>query len=341
MQTDYILDNRPVFPENEGGTTRRLDYLGYAPCPIRHELQNRLHAYFGEKQAAKGKLEWYSPGGCGSGNDPYDLIWQTGGENDMPGVISDGGSSDYFRREGHARWVATGIYGPFDKPAGLVVRPELADAGIMDPLGAICIYATFPSVFLVDTQLLGQRPAPKCWADLANPIYRGDISISGWADEVPDVLLFNMWSKFGQGTLEAFAQNVRNFWSPAEMVKAAGSSNPNGTAIYVMNLFFAKSCPRRQIVNLVWPEEGAWFSPLSVLAKRERRPQSQLAIDYLFGEDWARYLDGVGVPSVYQRPGQKPLPGKLAWMGWDFVRGNDIDALRIELNRVFSNARNA
>ncbi|HNX04882.1 MAG TPA: ABC transporter substrate-binding protein [Opitutales bacterium] len=336
-ESDTVLDEIPTFPESEGGATRKLDFLCYAPCPIRHELQRRLWSFFRE-QGAAGKIEWFSPGGCGGVNDPYDTIWQTADADGMPGVLSDGGSSDYFKKEGHERWIASGVYGPLGR-ALPAVRAQFADAGIADPLDAIHIYGAFPSVFMVDLARLGDRPMPRSWSDLNNPIYKGDITISGWEDEVPDSIIFNMWKNLGEKALGDFARNVKNFWAPAQMVKAAGTSNPEGTPIYVLNHFFAKGCPRTDIVKLVWPEDGAWFNPLSVLAKRGRRPVSNLAIDYLFSDDWAKYLDGAGVPSVHVHPGQKPLPGKLSWIGWDFIRRNDIDLLRVELNRFFQNAR--
>lgn len=338
IQSDDILEESPIFPESEGSPLRKLDYLGYAPCPIRHEMQRRMHAFFRKNEAEFGKLEWFSPAGCGASNDPYDLIWKTENEADMPSVMSDGGSSDFFRKEGHERWIKSGVYGHIDL-GGATMRKEFMDAGAIDPLGAMHMYAAFPSVIMVDLQKLGNRPMPKNWCDICNPIYKGDVTISGWEDEIPDVLLFNMWKNYGEDALSSLAKNIKNFWAPAQMAKTAGSGSTDGTAIYALNYFFAKGNPRDDKVKIVWPEDGAWFSPLTFLAKRDRRPVSGLPIDFLTGADWARFLDGAGVPAAYSYEGQKPLLGKLSWMGWDFIRNNDLDALRPKLNGIFMNAR--
>jgi len=333
-----VLEEDPSFPEYDGAPTRKLDYLGYAPCPFRHEMRRRMNVFFRKHQVEFGKVEWFSPSGCGEGNDPYDLIWKEGTAESMPDVISDGGHSDFFTREGHERWIASGVYGPIDK-GDLKIRPELADAGIEDPLGAMHMYASFPSVIMVDKQKLGFRPMPKSWADLGNPIYKDDISMSGWDGDIPDVLLFNTWKNFGEKGLKALGRNVKNYWSPAQMAKAAGSFNPDGTAIYILNLFFAKGNHHEDKVEIVWPSEGAWFNPLTILAKRERSPASRLPIDFLLSEDWARFLANVGVPPVHEFPGQKPLPGKMSWMGWDFIRSHDLEDLRPKLNKIFHDAR--
>jgi ABC-type Fe3+ transport system substrate-binding protein len=342
MKSYNVLEEQPVFAEDDGGPIQDLDYLGYVPCPIRTEMQRQMHLYFSEQAETRGTLRWYSPYGCnhhGENIDPYDLIWKTDDEVHMPGVISDGGSSDYFRPEGHKRWIESGVYGPIDK-GNLQMRPEFVDAGIEDPMGACHIFAAFPSVWLVDKKKLGSRPMPKKWEDLQDPIYRGDITLAGHeGDEISDVQLFNVWKHFGEQGLKALAKNATNFWSPAMMVKRAGASHPDGTAIYVLNYFFARSHRYEDRVELVWPEDGAWFNPLLLLAKRKRRPESQIAIDFLLGEQWRRHLDSVGFPSVYTYPGQKALPGKLSWIGWDFIRNHDLDALSTELQAVFQNAR--
>jgi ABC-type Fe3+ transport system substrate-binding protein len=338
MQSDEILEEIPIFPESEGAPLRKLDFLGYAPCPIRNEMQRRAHAFFRAREAEFGKIEWYSPGGCGSANDPYESMWASTDEADMPGVVSDGGNSDFLRREMHERWIESGVYGAIDK-SGFAMRPEYAAAGAVDPLGAMNMYGAFPSVMMVDLQRLGNRPMPTCWADLGNPVYKGDITISGWEDEIPDPLLFNTWKTYGEKGLQAFAKNVKNFWAPAQMAKTAGTGSTEGTAIYVLSLFFALGNPRDDKVRIVWPEEGAWFTPLSFQAKRSRRPVSRLPIDFFTSVEWAKFLDKAGVPACLAYPGQKPLPGKLAWAGWDFIRGNDLETLRPTLNRVFQNAR--
>ncbi|WP_309400116.1 ABC transporter substrate-binding protein [Cerasicoccus maritimus] len=341
MNTDFY-DEDPSFPENENNVARKLDYLGYAPCPIRAEMQRRMHAYYKAQAPEFGAIDWFSPAGCfhgGRENDPYDTTWETGAEDDMPGVMSDGGSSDFFTELGHKRWIESGVYGAIEKPE-IAIRPELAEADIIDPLGAMHLYATFPTVMLVDREKLGDKPMPKRWEDLSNPVYEGDITLAGHSDgKLADNTLFNTWKRYGDEGLIGLGRNVRQFWSPAKIVKAAGARHPEGTSIYCLNYFFASSRRRAEKVELVWPEEGAYFQPLMVLGKRGRRPVSQLAIDFLYGENWAKYLDSVGFPCVRTYAGQKPLPGKLAWTGWDFIRGHNLEELRTRLNEVFTNAR--
>jgi len=340
MLANDVLEEIPDFPENEGGALRKLDFLGYAPCPIRTEMQRRMHAFYTRNEAEFGRIDWYSPGSCGSDGDPYDLIWKTDDPGEMPSVISDGGSSDFFRSEGFEKWIKTGVFGSLGRALpGL--RPEVIDAE--DPLGAMHMYAAFPAVMLVDLEKLGNRPVPRGWEDLQDTIYSGDITLGGHGGDgnVSDQLLFNTWKNFGEAGLRKFAANVKNFWPPAHMAKMAGSGHSDGTAIYILNLFFARSNRHEDKVRLVWPCEGAWFNPLTVLAKSpdRRRAASNLPIDFLFSREWSEYLDTVGLPSTRRHPGLKPLPGKLSWIGWDLVRNMDMDVLRPRLQGIFNEAK--
>jgi hypothetical protein len=332
-----LYDEYPSFSEDFGAKPRNLDYLGYAPCPFRKEMQRQMHPYFKRMEAEFGKLEWYSPSGCGGHDDPYDLIWKNGTEETMAGVMSDGGSSDYFKKEGYEKWIKSGIFGPIDK-SHLTIRSEFKAAGIEDPLQAMHVYAAFPTLIMVDKEKLGDRPMPKAWKDLGDPIYKNDVIISGYRNDASDILLFNTWKNYGDEGLRAVARNIKDYWSPAQMAKTAGSGNPAGAALYSLNLFFARSHRFDDKVELVWPEEGVWFNPLMLLAKRNRRPVSQLPIDFILSRDWALFLDSIGVIPVHEYEGLKPLPGKVDWLGFDFYRNCDIDALRIELNKIFSEA---
>ena len=132
----------------------------------------------------------------------------------------------------------------------------------------------------MDYQKLDDLPVPTGWASLMDPIYENNVTISGWEDDIPDLLSFNFYQHFGDAGLVVMEKNDRNFWSSAEMVRTAENSHPEGTAICVLNLFFAQSNRYKGKVSLLWTEEDTWFSSPMILAKQKSRPQSQLAIDF-------------------------------------------------------------
>ncbi|AHF89170.1 hypothetical protein OPIT5_01785 [Opitutaceae bacterium TAV5] len=326
-----LLDDEPVFPETETGLRRALDYLGYAPCPVRSEMRKRLHASF--RRAGLDPV-WYVPSGCHEEN-VYDNLWQDGDPARFPGIVSDLGLEDLLRPAFVSRALDAGVYTPLS-PA-LPVRDAFRDAGFADPAGIHHVYAVFPYVILADLEKLGSRPLPSGWADLLHPRYRGDVVINGEAGDIHEVLLFNLYRDHGEAGLAALGANVRDFCHPSRMAKAAGSGDPDGAALYVLPWFFAKSAPRRERTALVWPVEGAYANPLYLFARPDRRPPAQHVLDFLTRGEWPALLARVGFPPA--TPGAPDLPGKLRWPGWEFVRNHDLATLRVPLNEAFMKGR--
>ena len=269
------------------------------------------------------------PAGCQSAN-VYDDLWRTADASELPGLISETGFGDFNRPEFVHRWLDTGTFAPLPDAE---VRPEFREAGLVDPRGWHRVYGANPEVILVDLRRLGARPLPRIWADVLHPRFRRDVIISGEPGDIHESLLFGLYRDQGEAGLAALGANVRDFMHPAEMAKTAGSQNPQGAALYLLPGFFARSGPHRATTQIVWPEEGAYLTPLYVLKKRDARPAAALPLDYLCGADWAAYLDKIGLAPA--RAGSLPLPGKLRWIGWDFVRDHDLEALRAPLNAAF------
>ena len=326
-----LLDEDPVFPENENNQRRALDLLAHAPCPLRNEMRRRLHKHFRAVAQSGGAVPaWFMPAGCHSPN-PYDELWQTTDAAELPGLISETGFSDYNRPEFTRRWFDTGVFG---KLAAGAIRPEFHDAGLVDPKGQFHVYGAVPEVVLVDLKRLGDRPVPRTWADVLHPRFKHDVIISGEPGDIHESILHGLGCDHGEAGLAALGGNVRDFFHPAEMAKMAGSANPKGAALYILPNFFAKSCPHREAIQIVWPDEGAYLNPLYLFGKADAGPAVAPALEYFCGAEWAAHLAKTGFAPA--RTDAPPLPGKLRWVGWDYVCTHDLTALAATMNAAFA-----
>lgn len=325
-----ILNDDPVFPETENGLSRQLDFLCYAPCPLRTELRQRLHRHFlKDSNVGTSAPVWFMPAGCHSPN-PYDDLWRTTDEAALPSMIVETGFGDFNRPEFVRRWFDNGVFAPITDGE---LCPEFVEAGLVDAQGQHRVISVSPEIVLVDLKRLGDRPLPRTWADVLSPRFKRDIIISGEPGSIHESLLYGLHKDHGDRGLEALGANVRGFMHPAEMAKTAGSPSPRGAALYLLPAFFAKSAPHRDATRMVWPEDGAYLTPQYYFRKASSSPAVKLASDYMCGVDWAAHLAKIGFAPA--RPGSPPLPGRLRWVGWDYVRSNDLDALREPLNAAF------
>jgi ABC-type Fe3+ transport system substrate-binding protein len=304
---------------------RDLDLLLYAPCPVKLVMKAEL-----EKSAPGATL--HVPMGCTS-IDPYDPLRDETDPGELPGVIASIGFGDFWKRGFAERFVDAGV---FEAARPERLNPLYEAAGLLDPRGAYTIYGVTPYLFMVDEKALAGLPAPRTWAELLHPRYTGKIVMCGDGDDMADAVVLNMYKDFGAEGVEKLAAQCCALMHSSTMAKVAGTPEARGAAIFVMPAFFAYSTKQPAHVRALWPEDGAAASPLYFLAKRSERERLAPVIRFL--------LEGfAGIPSAaWFAPqalpaGGSPLPpeARLKWVGWDFIRKTDINALRDEMNARF------
>lgn len=316
-------EDEPYFPEPDTGVARKLAFYGNTLCPVRKELRQRLHHTFSQRFPKEAPPAWYMPAAC-RGPSVYADLWRWSDPDSMPEVIAETGPGNFMRPEFIARCVDSGTFGALPN---IDVRPEFIEAGLRDPLGVYHIYGAYPYVILADLERLQGRPAPRAWDDLLHPRFARDVILGGWHGHVSRMPLLHIHRFFGDDGIKNLAQNIKALWHEAQMVKAICARNLDGAALYILPWFFAASCPRREGVRLIWPEDGAIFLPHFVMRKPALGEAAQHAWDFLLGEDWARFLDSYRYVPARPLSGASPLPGRLNWLGWDFVRTHDPEAL--------------
>jgi ABC-type Fe3+ transport system substrate-binding protein len=319
---------------------KRLHLLGYAPCPVRNTFKDHCEELL-SRSAAESKLtlDWHLPSSCAHHGDPdaYASLWKAERIEDFPDVVVSFGFGDFLKRELGDRFGEKGFFrAAWNGP----IEPAFEQAGLRDPRGWYTVHAVWPYVMMVDTRKLGGRPAPRRWSDLLDPIYRDDIVVNGASDrKFSDVPLLYFHKRHGVEGLRRYAAQVRDSWHPAEMVKAINRADPERPAIYVLPYFFARARQRPEEVPIVWPEEGALVSPMYFLAKSKLRPGMESVVAGLTGEAMGRKYAAVGFP--FMRPGLDagiPPGARFDWLGWDYVRQNDMEALRARISAIATEA---
>jgi len=308
---------------------RGWDFLGSCPAPLRMRMRDELADLLRERQF-KGaeRLKCCMPMGHG-GRTPMERLRYIRDIEDFPKLLASSEHGNAFNRAFHARHVETGAF-VAPQPSGFPDAFE--QAGLIDPNGWVGVYAVAPFVLLVDRARLGSRPLPQSWGDLADPVYRGEIALSGWR---PDGA--RHWRAFNQFFLVAIARllgdrllrgmldNLAGLTHSAQMPRLAGTPN-SLAAIYVLPWSLADLCPRRDRAEVVWPREGALAFPLWLTAQAAHRERLAPLADYFFAPATARWLDHNRYPSL--APGAAGLPdqARLAWPGWDFLRARSAAA---------------
>jgi len=308
---------------------RGCDVVAGAPVPIRPWLADSLAEVIeAEPERALTSCLVRGQGGW----SPLQELRRIRRLEEFPNLVISADYGNLFNRRFHQREVIEG--GAFRTAQPGPVPPAVAAAGLVDPLGVVALYALAPFVFLVDQRRLNGRRPPRTWAELLEPEWRGEIVVGGW--KRPDQMRYHSFNKFlllalhqeaGTAGVARFAANVAALVHSVEMPRLAGSGSSLGS-VYVLPWSLADICPRRQVTEVIWPEDGALAYPLWLVAKAAAAERLAPVTRFLFGARLGRYLNHNRYPALSPlAPAGLPPGAPLKWPGWEVIRARATAAV--------------
>jgi ABC-type Fe3+ transport system substrate-binding protein len=335
IATSLSYTNSPpsFLPENSS-----LNLFALLPCPLKVPLEEAFNGFLATLvPEQRAKLTFCIEGNANSQLDYADYADHFETLDDMPDIIITPGFNSFFHPHFVQRFITTGQFASVNSFAG---DRHLAAMGITDPDGHYTMLAMNLLVIVVDHTRLGGRPVPEGWQDLLNPVYAKSIAIRGNRDgSFCETLLLSLFKDYRSAGLVSLGQNVAWGWHPSQMVKAAGSGKEDTPAISVMPLFFANNIKNRDNVTIVWPTDGALVSPVTMLVKTDKREELRLLLDFLSGPEVAAICAGAAFPAVHPEvDNHLPENATFKWIGWDYVKNNDLKALIADTNAAFLEA---
>ena len=224
-------------------------------------------------------------------------------------------------------------------PAPPVLNPLFARSGMVDPESRYSFIATNLLVLVADREKLGDRSLPKRWEDILDPAFSRSIAVRGEEDFFCHSVSLPYYLLYGREGLEKLAANIEGCYHPSEMVKLCNSPRPDSPSLFIMPWFFAKRIVNTDRMKIVFPEEGAFTSPISLFVKRGRADGFREVLEFLRGDKLARLCEDLWFPSAFSPESPSfPADRSLYWIGWDRVRNRDVAELKREIDRIYSEA---
>ena len=322
-------------PDTSQPGTAPLNLFALLPCPLKIPLEGEFTTFL-ENLAPDQRdgLSWIIEGNANNQIDYADYADHFQSLDEMPDIIITPGFNSFHHPRFVKRFIDTGCFASADRDGG---DARLTSLGVRDPDGHYTMLAMNLLLPVVDHARLGDRPLPRRWADLLNPVYEKSIAIRGnRVGTFCETLLLSLYKDFGDEGLHQLGRNVAWGWHPSQMVKAAGSGRDDTPAISVMPLFFANTIKNRDQISIIWPEDGVLVSPVTMLVKKERRQALAPLLDFLSGPRVAGICAGACFPTLHPEV-DNGLPERTAfkWIGWDYIKSNDIKALLAHTNETF------
>ncbi|WP_105617114.1 ABC transporter substrate-binding protein [Vallitalea okinawensis] len=316
----------------------KLRLQGVLPCPVKIPLLEAYSAWAEENdmndkvdyelQAASMGLDWLVDAIDGKDNDDaiadvfisagFDLFFDKNliGKFKDKGVFKDITGFDRFNKD-------------FDNE----------EMSLKDPDGHYSIIAVVPAVFLVNTDELNGRTAPRTWEDLLKPEFENSVSLPVGDFDLFNAILINIYKKYGEEGVRKLGKCMMMDMHPAEMVKS--HRKPQRPAVTIMPYFFTKMTKNGGPMEAVWPADGAIISPIFLLSKASKSEEVKPLVDFFASQELAEILSYNGkFPST--RPGFDNMLSpdqKYMWIGWDFIKENDINQIIKTCEKLFDEGR--
>lgn len=318
--------------DNKNGS---INLIGLLPCPVRLPLLEALgnipqidDINHNLKAASEG-LDWLK-----------EDVSKAQTESDLADIYISAGFDLFFEENLMKRFKDQKVFSDYNYQEKLNPDFENEEISLKDPNHDYSMFAVVPAVFLVNTQILGDRPIPKTWADLLKPIYKGAISLPVSDFDLFNAILIHIYQEFGISGVRILGNQLIASLHPAQMVKSDRRARVK-PAISIMPYFFTKMALPGSVMKAVWPEDGAIVSPIFMLTKKSKKEVLKPISEFFLSKEVGEILAHKGLfPSTHKDVDNRLANPKFKWIGWDYIDNNDIGKILHECMAEFEKGMN-
>jgi len=305
------------------------DLLALMPCGLRNPFKTHIDSFMEAHPEWFEGLNYIVEGNVNHETRYYPEIDRLQSVDDLPDIVISSDVNAFFHKRFMDRFSSQFVtFMPY------LPHPYLADAGFCDPDGHFSMLTANLLIMAVDKSKLGNRPVPSSWADLLHPDFANDIILRGEDDFFCNAVLLPYYKDYGMDAIRKLARNVKSGHHPAEMVKLAGSDKEEAAAVYVLPYFFAAKIRNPQ-VEVIWPKEGAILSPVFLLVKKTSLEKNRRILDFIFSKETAELFVRNLAPSIHPEMSSEFFSGSMKFLGWEFLKQNDIGLLKDQIQKEF------
>ncbi len=329
-----VEDESKVFP-SEGD----IRVAGLLPCPVRLPLLEAFDKVAAEVTQETGLSVGVRLAAASVGADVLEEGMNAiADESDLPDLFLSAGFEAFFDRRNMARFKDKGV---FTDRSWDRLNPLFKSHDLKDPDGHYAMLAVVPAVFLVDkTQLEEGESVPRTWKEILGPRFQRKIAMPVGDFDLFNGILLTIWKYYGDEGVEAIGRNLLEGMHPSQTAGRFAPKGGKGPMVSVIPYFFSKMAQFNPDAEIVWPEDGAVISPIFMLLKNSSPAGAARIADFFASKEVGEILAHRGLfPSCHPEVENKvPESAPFMWLGWDFIRDNDLGQLIPQVNDIFLKA---
>ncbi|MDV3428602.1 MAG: ABC transporter substrate-binding protein [Bacillota bacterium] len=329
---DYSLGN------NNKNEKANIKIQGLLPCPVRIPLMEEFNKFLEEscdidKESIDVNLQAASMG--------IDFIKEKAEkaetEDDLADIFISAGFDFFFDKNLMGKFKKQKVFKDITGFKSLNMDLDNNDISLKDPDGEYSMIGVVPAVFLINKEELNGRQMPVSYKDILNEEFENSVSLPIGDFDLFNAILLNIYKNYGEEGVRRLKKSLFKGMHPSQMVKSNIKKGAK-PVVSIMPYFFTKMIKMDGPMTAVWPEDGAIISPIFMLSKRSKEKSLKSIIDFLSSKAVGEILAHNGrFPSVNPEVDNMLSPEqKFMWLGWDYIKNNDIGALIINCENIFN-----
>lgn len=317
-------DVEELFLEQE--KKRPLELYAEVPCPMKQRFRTAYEAFEKSyyKQTDK-RFYTFVPTTCPAGIEIDETardLMAAKTLDDLPDICVSYGLEAFSTPQFRENFISKGDFQSVVDVSGI---PFLAQEEFKDRYHCYNTIGCFPQVMLIDHKKLGNRPVPKSWKDLMNPVYKDCISLPSGHGAIETTLLMHLYKEYGEEGLQAIDHNVKVSMGGSIAARTAGTNKPEAAAIYILPWIFAAGAVKGDQIFIVWPEEGILVEPILLMVKSSLKKEQKPLLDFMLSKEVSEIFSENYFLSTHPDVEPKlPKGEKVKWLGWDYVFDNSM-----------------
>lgn len=330
---DLSRDSADITMNKRNKQEEGINILGLLPCPVANPILEKLKEFeekselklnYDLKAAAHG-LDWLKD----------DVKKETNPDN-LADIFISAGFDLFFDEELMGKFRKESVFKDGTKFSTYNKDFQNDYINLKDPTGAYSMLAVVPAVFLINKKELGDREAPKTWADLLKPEFEKSVSLPVSDFDLFNAILLNINKKYGEEGVRKLGKSLIQSMHPAQMIKSDRLKS-NKPAVTIMPYFFSRMAKEGGAMTAQWPEDGSIISPIFMLTKEKKLNEMEGLIDFLASKQLGEILSYQGLfpsisPEVDNGIGEDK---KYMWLGWDYIMENNLQDLIHRCEEIF------
>lgn len=323
--------------EKEAKHGANLDIQGILPCPVRIPLLEGFETWLGQQDQAYSQDINYELKAASMGVDWIkDIIINSSNEDALADVFLSAGFDLFFDKKLMGHFKAEKVFEDMTPWTGYNQDFDNEAFCLKDPAGDYSILGVVPAIFLINTQVLGDRKMPTTWAELLSGDYDNQVSLPVGDFDLFNAILLNIFKNHGLDGVKKLGKTLMKSMHPAQMVKS--NTQNDQPLVTIMPYFFTKMVHERSPMKAIWPQDGAIISPIFMLSKRSKKDQLQPIVDFFASKQVGEILSHNGrFPSVHPEVDNRiGKENTYQWLGWEFIQTHDIGQLIEECMQAFN-----